>query len=182
MRVIDDLKAEHGLIRRVLVVMETEAERMNRGDEPRYDVLTGVLSFAREFADGCHHRKEEDYLFPALADKSEALQYGPVRVMLAEHDEGRRHLRDLDSGIEGLRSGDEVESTATVAALRHFSLLLRGHIEKEEGILFQIAAQILSPEDDYRLGEGFDSVEAEKGAGAHERFHALVDLLESTPV
>jgi hemerythrin-like domain-containing protein len=182
MYAIDALKAEHELIRRVLTVLEAEADRIAAGAEPRLDVLANAVTFFEGFIDACHHEKEERYLFPALSSKSDAVQYGPVSVMLAEHEEGRGYIGTLERAMEGMQSRDIGAFPAAVAALQCFCLLLRAHIEKEEEVLFQFAGRLLSPAEANQLAADFESVEAKGGAGAHERFHSLVDLLESTPV
>jgi hemerythrin-like domain-containing protein len=50
---------------------------------------------------------------------------------------------------------------------------------KEDGMLFPMADEMLSPEGQKRVLDGFDRVERkESGEGAHEKFHALAEKLE----
>ena len=55
---------------------------------------------------------------------------------------------------------------------------MRAHIGKENNILFQIAEQLLTPDEQTTLAEQFEKIEVEKmGAGTHERLHAKMDKL-----
>jgi len=50
--------------------------------------------------------------------------------------------------------------------------------DKENNILFRMAEQILSPDEQARLAEDFEKAEVEKmGVGTHERLHAMMDQL-----
>ena len=57
--------------------------------------------------------------------------------------------------------------------------LLRGHIQKEERVLFPMADEVLSADDQRSLEESFERIETEvMGAGVHERYHQMLDELE----
>jgi len=43
------------------------------------------IGFLKEFADKCHHGKEEGLLFPALIQAGLPEKGGPIGVMLADH-------------------------------------------------------------------------------------------------
>ena len=58
----DVLKAEHRVIERVLDAAETMIDQ----PEIDRDFFEKAMDFFRNFADGCHHAKEEDLLFPGL--------------------------------------------------------------------------------------------------------------------
>ena len=179
MRAIDDLKTEHELIGRVLTILEAEVESIDRGKAPRPDMLSDALTFIRGFADRCHHGKEERHLSPALSEKSDALRFGPVSVMLTEHDEGRGYMADLEAAIAGIRGGKPEATQAARGALQSYCRMLRSHIDKEENVLFRIADEVLSADEASGVAAGFDAVEEEMGADAHARFHDLVDKMES---
>ena len=57
-------------------------------------------------------------------------------------------------------------------------MLLRAHIDQEDNVVYPIADQILTAEDQRDLGEAFDRVEAEEmGLGVHERYHTMAHEL-----
>lgn len=57
--------------------------------------------------------------------------------------------------------------------------LLNRHIDKENDVLFPMAVQHLSENKLAELKNGFDQIETDKiGAGKHEAFHRMLDILE----
>jgi hemerythrin-like domain-containing protein len=55
---------------------------------------------------------------------------------------------------------------------------MRGHIEKENVVLFVIADNHLSNKRQQELFDGFEKIEEERiGIGKHEEFHALLKKL-----
>lgn len=107
-----------------------------------------------------------------------AVEGGPIGVMLAEHEQGRRAIRAMVAAAERWAQGD-LTARAEVASQAHaYAALLRQHIEKENHILFPIAEDILPPETQTRLVEHFDHLEhAETGEGIHEKYLALAEHL-----
>jgi hypothetical protein len=68
--------------------------------------------------------------------------------MLEEHAEGRRLLRAMETGPPGERAG---------AAARYIGLL-RGHIDKENDVLFPLADAVLDDEAQVTLRRHFAAV------------------------
>ncbi len=115
--------------------------------------LEELLKFFREFVDRCHHGKEEEILFPALATGGDEQTGALVGVLGAEHEEGRRHAQAL-------------------------STTLRAHIDREDHTLFPKARILLPAAQASRLVQQFEVIERERmGPGVHEAFHALLHRL-----
>ena len=93
MKPTEILSGEHRVIEQVLTCLERIAEQC--AAEGRLDRTSAeqALEFFRNFADRCHHGKEEVHLFPALEAKGFPRDGGPTGVMLHEHDQGRAHVR-----------------------------------------------------------------------------------------
>ena len=178
MNPIETLKHEHRLIEKALTALLSYAERAESGgDAPRAD-LAKFATFIKNFADTCHHGKEEDILFTAMTDHGMPREFGPIAVMLGEHETGRalvRKLAALGSG-EGELTADETAEMGRAA--RDFVHLLRDHISKEDGVLYPMAVNVLPAAVMDDIGRKFEAFERdEMGDGAHERFHALADEL-----
>lgn len=62
--------------------------RLDKGSPHAAEDLRGFIGFLKEFADRCHHGREEGILFPALVNAGIPEQSGPIGVMLAEYVEG----------------------------------------------------------------------------------------------
>ena len=181
MRAIEDLIAEHRGIERMLNILEEVADRLDAGRRVERDDMAAMLEFIQVFADRCHHAKEEDLLFPAMASMGISQEGGPIGVMLHEHGVGREHVREMAGALAGAADGGRAASQAFSEHARAYAQLLRQHIDKEDHVLYPLAERLLGREEDERLYEGFERVETDViGAGRHEEFHRLLDRLEET--
>jgi hemerythrin-like domain-containing protein len=171
----DVLMAEHRGIEAVLTVLEQACDALAAGRPVPPDLIPKCVDFFRNFADRCHHFKEEEHYFPRLAQRGIAVAGGPVGVMLEEHAVGRQHLASLE---DAHARGDW---RAVVAEGRAYAHLLRQHIRKEDECLFPMGNRVLTPADQESLANAFDDVERlEMGEGVHEQYHHLIhELVEA---
>lgn len=155
MAVFEPLVTEHNHIVEALVVLDALADRLDTSAHGELDLNTAkadlatLLRFFQRYADDCHHAKEEQILFPALAAAGMPVQDGPIAVMLAEHEEGRAFVRRLVQAAEQL--GDEGSRADARAAGRGFSMLLRNHIDKENGVLYPMGRRFLDSSNDAQI-------------------------------
>jgi len=136
---------EHQLILRALDALDAFAERAARGGEEREE-LGRFVRFIREFADARHHGKEEDILFQAMVQAGFPSRGGPIAVMLMEHEEGRSQVARLRALVEQAGAWTDGDRETLREAASGYTNLLRGHIEKEDGVLYPMAQQHLPPE------------------------------------
>jgi hemerythrin-like domain-containing protein len=87
-----------------------------------------------------HFELEEEALFPILATRP-PLAAGPLAVMMAEHEEFRALLAELGAALR------VADSERRAAVIGRIVTLLRTHIDKEDHVLFPLAAQLLAPEE-----------------------------------
>lgn len=178
MTATDMLMDEHRLIQKVLDWGEAEIARIDEGRPPDTAKLIQAVDFIRNFADGCHHAKEEGLLFKRLVEKGMPAQGGPIAVMLHEHELGRAHVAAL---ADALAEADRGEARALAALREHLAgyiALLRAHIHKEDHALFPMADRLLSAEDQEALRHDFERVEREEvGAGVHGKYQRLAEEL-----
>jgi hemerythrin-like domain-containing protein len=146
------LEREHAAIGRVLKALE--AATPNTADVAFF---RAVVDFVREFADGSHHRKEEDHLFPALERRGIQRHMGPIGVMLHEHEEGREHAREMDRLIAA------ADLPKLCVRGRAYAALMRGHILKEEQALFMMGRSVLSAAEQAEVARGFATVGEREG-------------------
>lgn len=162
------LQEEHRVILRALVLIEVAAPRLSRGRALPAGWWEGLLEWLRAFADRNHHAKEEEYLFPALAQGGVPVAGGPMGVMLEEHTEGRALVRAMAEGQVDRRT----------EAARRYVHLLRDHIDKENGVLLPLSEAVLDSQAQLLVARGFEKVEAEQGPTASiEHAEAVVDRL-----
>lgn len=159
------LRRDHDLIEKVVRAMEAAASLLRRGVDVPAPVLGQVVDFTNNFADACHHGKEEDSLFPALGRVGMPTGAGPIAVMLAEHERSREIAARMSRAAEsyqrdGSRAGD------LAAAMEEYASHITEHIWKENNRLFMMADMRLAP-DAERVAADLDSAEAERLARAN---------------
>jgi hemerythrin-like domain-containing protein len=132
----------------------------------------------RNFADRCHHGKEEAHLFPLLEARGVARDGGPIGRMLAEHDGGREHLGALTALLDEAAAGNPDARQEFANRAWAYVQGLREHIYKEDNFLFPLADRLLTDAEREGLSRSFARVEShEMGAGTHERYLALANVL-----
>lgn len=178
MRPTEILNQEHRVIERVLDCLEKMAEDAEREQRIDADAATQAIDFFRHFADGCHHAKEENQLFPAMERKGFDPHSGPVGVMLYEHTVGRAMVRGMEHEVGRQARGAPDAPARFASYARRFLDLLRQHIEKEDHCLFAMADQAFSEQDQAELLARFEEAEREViGEDTKARYVALADRL-----
>lgn len=166
------LRREHRYILRMLGCAERAASLLRAGESVAVRDLRDLGRFFAEYADACHHAKEETHLFPALEAHGVPREGGPIAVMLDEHVEGRSAVRGMREAVASEQPSPEQLRSFAGHAL-HFVSLLRDHIGKEDHVLFRMAEDVLPREVLDRLGDTFDKVDAlEIGQEARDELEA----------
>jgi hemerythrin-like domain-containing protein len=179
MTAVEILLEEHRLIERVLDALETAADHLDRGHPVRAGFFLEAAEFIAGFADGCHHQKEEGVLFGAMIAGGAPAAGGPIDMMLDEHEQARALTRQLRDGAKRLEGLDAGAAPLIVRAARRYVALLRDHIAKEDEMLFPMADELLSPDQQEAILKGFGRIEhSDAESGLRERFLVLAQRLE----
>ncbi|MDX9973296.1 MAG: hemerythrin domain-containing protein [FCB group bacterium] len=166
------LKSEHRVIEQVLEVLQHIAEGAAKDKLIDAASATQALDFFRNFADRCHHGKEEAQLFPMMESKGFDRDSGPTGVMCDEHEEGRALIKGMADSIEA----NNPDGFAEYA--NEYVRMLRMHIQKEDHCLFSMADKVFSTSDQDELLRLFEEVEVEHmGAGTHEKYLQIANDL-----
>lgn len=154
------LVEEHRKVECVLDGLEAMASAAEVGAFSDAGRILEILWFLREFTDGKHHAKEEEYLFPALESRGLPAKGGPTGTMRLEHTQGRQWV-SLATSLLGAppEGGPDWKEVALVC--QAYVRLLRAHIQKENHCIFGIAEQILGPTDKDALAAAFGRVDRE---------------------
>jgi hemerythrin-like domain-containing protein len=177
MKPTDDLMNEHRVIERMLGVMSKAADRIESDGEVDKTLFVGAADFLRNFADMCHHGKEEKLLFKKMVERGLPSESGPISVMLHEHEDGRAHVRAITKLAE--KSVDGYVMKELVNHTRAYVGLLSQHIQKEDNVLYPLANEMLTPADQKEMETGFAEVEEKvMGPGVHEKYHQMLEEWE----
>jgi hemerythrin-like domain-containing protein len=158
------LRGEHRQIDEQLDVLSAALRRLgDRG--PEAEVLDRIESVARYIDSemAVHHRKEEDCLFPFLEEflASENLRldariadHEDLNIMTGKFKEALHECRELEGGRRAAFSAQ---------MLRGYGLyivhLVREHLLKEDQILFLVADEYLTEEQEAQVLSRFAAVE-----------------------
>jgi hemerythrin-like domain-containing protein len=180
MNAINELLEEHEAVRLTLEILKRIGQDIAKtGKIANLSHLEQLFDFFSTFVDRCHHTKEEDLLFPALEDVGISRDGGPVGVMLKEHQQGRDLVARMKAVVIEYQNGDPGAAHQFNRQAQDYVTLLEYHIDKENNVLFPMAADHLPESKLAELQKGFDRIETEKvGAGKHEAFHQMLDTLE----
>jgi len=167
MKAVERLKSEHELIERGLTLLEKAVARIEIGRPLPEGFPQWAPRFFQQFADKCHHAKEEDVFFPVLKQRGIPEQGGPIGVMLHEHVLGR----DCVGRMGEASQAQPFDARTFADAAKEYIPLLRQHIFKENNVLFHMAERVMSEADDDAVTNRFSQVEQERGlTGWHENF------------
>jgi hemerythrin-like domain-containing protein len=176
------LKHEHQVILLVLEAAAQEAERVAQTREVRAERVSEMLDLFHNFADRCHHAKEETLLFVKMAERDPAMESGHIAALLDDHVEGRARLAAVAEALPRAAAGDADALEEVRHSLQAYITLLRSHIDAEDTVVYPLADAMLTEEDQRALSAAFDEVEAEEiGAGVHERYHEMAHRLAAEP-
>ena len=169
------LKGDHRVIEQVLDALEKLAQAPALS---ALDPWEKAIDFIRNFADKCHHLKEEKLLFPAMEQHGIPLEGGPLGVMLAEHEEGRGYVKAMAAALTIAAKDPAAAKKSLQETARAYVRFLREHIQKEDDILFNMADGVLSAEEQKELLCDFEEHELKEiGAGVHEKYLAIAQEL-----
>ena len=158
---IQNLETDHGYILSLIEVME----QITLTVDPNPEHLEMIVAVIREFADGLHHAKEENLLFPLMVKKGYSAEKGPVAVMLYEHQLGRNFVTGIAEGILQLRAGKREAIKEVYSNMLGYADLLKNHIAKENNVLFPMADKVFTETEKESLSAAFTEVEFDQPVG-----------------
>lgn len=173
----DILRNEHIEIKKMLTILGTVIERINSGEKVSTQDLEKIIDFIKVFVDKCHHGKEEKILFPRLEEAGIPRYGGPIGVMLMEHEEGRRYVKNMAEDIERFKKGVEATLDVFNKNAVNYVALLEQHIWKEDNILFNLADQHIPSSKQEEILHLFEEFE-EGIKGEHEKQLEALKKLE----
>ena len=152
------LRSEHDHILAMIACLVSACKAAEIEDRFDPDTFRVGLEFIQNYADAWHHAKEEGLLFPALEAAGMPRGGGPIAMMLSEHELGRTYVRQISKNLEAATNGDNSAIQLVLRFTLAYADLLTQHIQKENNILFNMADQLLSSEEQERLQQEYTTV------------------------
>ena len=168
------LMIEHRQIERMVPVLLEEARRARTGavDSVRIDALVDFIS---NYADKCHHGKEEDILFASLREKHMPSEIeATMERLIDDHKISRANTKLVIEENDKYRRGrsDGLEDMAY--ALERLADLYPRHIATEDKAFFIPSMALFSSEEQGRMLAQFQSFDRRM---IHQIYTARITLL-----
>ncbi len=177
------LREEHDVIEHLLHVLAAMAKRVDHGETVARSDVDDALEVVVNFADKCHHAKEEKALFPALVKASPKEGAELVRRLDGDHRAGRQLVAAMRSEAEALGTRDGKTRAQFAKDARSYAALLTAHIDAETKLLLPLIDRAIPAAERAALGDEFDRIEREEtGAGVHEKYEGTIHRLAETYV
>ena len=139
------LTVEHLLIARMVDLVQGELEKIGRGKKADLIFIDGAMDFAKNYADLCHHGKEESILFETLARKRLLPEHKKLMdELVMEHVENRKIIISLEMARERYLKGDSDAVGQILTACKSLAEFYPRHMAREEKGLFPPSMEYFS--------------------------------------
>jgi hemerythrin-like domain-containing protein len=173
MGALEVLLEEHEIIEKTIEVLNKSAKNLQVGKKVPNEIFEKTLDIIKNFADRCHHGKEETVLFP-LMKRRDIKEAKIVSLLLEEHEKGRTFVRNLSEAI----SKNDINNIIKNA--NGYINLLPQHIKKEN-VIFPKWFNPLSNEIKNELFEKFEEIEEKViGLGKHQEYVQNIEKLKNS--
>lgn len=152
---IGPLMKEHRKIERMVALIADEAERLAEEEaEPDPEFIFDALTFLREYADECHHGKEEHILFAELEERDLSEKHQQIMTRLVnDHVRGRELTADLETAAERWEDGEEAACDDIIEAMQGIADLYPDHIATEDRNFFIPVMEYFSDDEKEEMME-----------------------------
>ena len=168
---------EHQLILRMITLVEHNTALLAAGKFRNWQFYLDAVDFIRNYADRFHHAKEEDVLFAELVKNGMPEKQSPIEAMHMEHDQGRAHVLAMEEAAQKALGGETGQTAVIVEHATGYAALLRGHIDKENDILYPLAERILPETVRNRMLAAYETAGA-KTPGLELKYLQMVEAYE----
>lgn len=166
-KALEKIQAEHRSMWQMLNVLEKNINAARRGDAPEWGLVKLVLEYLEMFFDQVHHPKEDNYLFSALAARSE-----DARELIEDLQGQHEQEEDRLGRLRAVLVAEDPDLKAFAKAAEDYIDFQREHMRREEGELFPLARKHLT-ESDWREIENALAKNPLFGEHTHEKYAVL---------
>lgn len=173
--IIAPLMMEHRVIERMVRLIQGEIDRIGQTKRVDAEFVDTSADFFREFADRCHHGKEEDILFRELAKRKLSSEHRRIMdELIAEHKLGRSRVKALREAKERYAQGESGALGEIIELLKTLVDFYPRHIEKEDKHFFLPVMRYFSKAE---LQEMFEQGEEFERSMPHAEYEQIVERL-----
>jgi len=134
-----ELRQDHRNMAILLGLLRDETDRIDRDEQPDFELLHDIMRYMTVYSDAMHHPKE-DLIYDSMRQAHPELVAGLERVEV-DHQEIAALGETLRDDIEAIVAGTEITRERVVHDARDYMRRLNQHMAWEEEDLFRRAAQ-----------------------------------------
>lgn len=143
-------------------------------DAPAYiELVDFLIQFFREYADGYHHRKEEDVLFPAINNHPDFVLQEIIEEFNTHHDDFRNYTKEIEEAL------DDNDFPKSYNLLNEYCNDLLDHIAAENDELFVLAESLLDESDLETIFFKFKDIDMELGEERKKEFEDKIQTINN---
>jgi hemerythrin-like domain-containing protein len=172
------LRTEQEMIDRFLAAfgLGATSAAQNRPVKPGFFIYGS--NFIKGYIEGSYFKKEET-LLRCLEENGVPADQGPLALMFNEIKQSHELSEDILSGARQWQSGDADGRNNVIWATSTFTSLIRQHLNRSRNIVFQLAEQIISVDDEHKIAEEFNHIVFEdEGIQTAEYYEKIIKALE----
>ena len=185
-----DLMAEHGVLKRVLLIYQEALRRLGDGQALAISAIHDGAEVIHEFIESFHEPLEEGYVFPRL--RTAGLLVSTVDTLLVQHGRGRQLTQLIIESSTPTAMRSRAARSAVTGAMSAFVRMYEPHEAREDTVVFPAFRALLSASELNELAATFADLQVRQfGKGAFgavvervaviERSLGIYDLNEFTP-
>jgi len=174
-----ELRTDHKNMTVMLDLLETEANRLYRGEDGDYELIHDVMRYMTVYPDAIHHPKE-DRVYAELKAARPDLSQGFDRIV-ADHRVLAELGMKLRNDVQSIMSGTALRRNVVIADALRYIQRLRDHMRWEERDLFIRVEEMIH--DGHSLiveAEVHDKADPVFGPEVEKRFGKLFDSIQQT--
>jgi DUF438 domain-containing protein len=168
------LMDDHQATERVFDAVE---KAFGKPEGPAPQMIADMMRYFELYLDGCHHKKEENWLFPRMAERGVPMEGGPLAVMIAEHGQNRMILERMRPLVDAFVAGEAGALDRLRAVFHEYIGLLKDHFWKENDILYPMALRVFDDADARYVIDGIAAEEAKLGDSSRADWYALAERI-----
>ncbi len=170
------LMTEHRLIERMISLLDSEFETINKKGRVNITFLDQAIDFIRTYADRCHHGKEEDILFRELKIKDLSQAHKKILdELIKEHVYARENTAILSEAKNKYINGEKANIKTILGQLEKLVTFYPQHIRKEDDDFFIPSMSYFTKEEQEDMLNEFWEFDKKL---IHENYKNLVESYE----
>lgn len=148
---------EHEIIQKVEKIIDNVDGMWEKDSISYIELVDNLIIFFKEYADGYHHRKEEEVLFPAIKNHLDFVLQEIIDEFEEHHESFRNYTQEIQDAI------DNEAFPKSYRLLREYCNDLLDHIAAENEELFVLAENLLSENELETIFFKFKDIDMELG-------------------